>query len=66
MTLKFIGCDGSMGLEHGQVYEVELSTHNGLFWVRWKLRENLFGRDVPTRCAYRSIKSFAKNWALPV
>lgn len=53
-----------MGLEHGQIYDVKLSTHNGFFWVQWKWKENLFGRDIPNKCPYSSIKAFAENWAL--
>lgn len=55
MTLQFIGTDGSMGLTHGQLYDVDLSTHNGYFWVRWSSHS----------CPYRNVKLFAENWALP-
>ena len=52
--LVFIGTDGSMGLKHGKTYKVRLYTYGGKFWADWG----------PNCCPYKSVRSFALNWAL--
>lgn len=53
MRLKFIGKDGSMGLKHGNVYEISIFTHNGKIIVRLG----------PHRyCPYSSPQALAANW----
>ena len=56
MNLKFIGTNGSMGLIHGKVYNVNVFTKLNYILVTWK-------PDVI--CPYDSPQSFAANWAKP-
>lgn len=58
MILKFIGKDGSMGLEHGKKYKVWIDTSSdGMYiCVHWQ------GKDKPQCCPYSSPQSLAKNW----
>ena len=60
MYLKFIGEDGSMGLSHGRIYDVQVKTKNNYIWVI--IPNILF--DV-WKCPYSSPQSFAKNWEHP-
>ena len=57
MYLKFIGENGSMGLAHGRIYDVEIENRNGFIWVYVSYGEQ--------SCPYSSPQSFAKNWAKP-
>lgn len=62
MYLKFIGANGSMGLYHGKVYNVEVKTKNDMIWVlipNFELMHNVFGT---WKCPYSSPQSFAVNW----
>lgn len=53
MKLKFIGKDGSMGLNHGNVYDITIFTENGHIVVRLG----------PHRyCPYKSPQALAANW----
>jgi predicted DNA-binding WGR domain protein len=52
MYLKFIGMDGSMGLEHGKFYDVEIKTDGNYLVVSWDKR----------RCPY-TFNGFVTNWA---
>lgn len=57
MKLKFIGKDGSMGLRHGNVYNVTIFTDNGYILVRLG----------PHRyCPYSSPQALAANWTKEV
>ena len=58
MYLKFIGENGSMGLMHGRVYDVEkIASKNGFIIV-------YVGFCGPS-CPYSSPQSFAANWTKP-
>lgn len=59
MRLKFIGEDGSLGLEHGKVYNVSLKTYG-----KFLLAIIDVGWFYSVRCPYGSMKAFAKNWEL--
>jgi len=59
MILRFIGTDGSMGLQHNRVYRVNVSFHQNVIWV-----EVYSGFFQKTNCPYETINAFAKNWAL--
>lgn len=54
MKLKFIGKDGSMGLEHGKVYFVQIYTDRGKIYVAWGTGS--------CRCPYNSPQALAANW----
>ena len=58
MKLRFIGADGSLGLKHGEVYDVRLST------IEEVIKAHAWSRDDSfyVCCPYSSPKSFAKNW----
>lgn len=66
LTLRFIGSDGSMGLIHGRTYRVQLSIRDGYFWVRWHPGDRVYilSHGEPKECPYRSLNTFAQNWAL--
>ena len=62
MYLRFIGADGSMGLDHGKVYNVNVKTKNDYIWVtmpRFEFRHMVFG---VWKCPYSSPQSFSANW----
>ena len=63
MYLKFIGNNGSMGLCHGEIYEVRLKTKDDFIWViipNFELRDKVRGT---WKCPYSSPATFAANWA---
>lgn len=65
MLLKFIGADGSMKLNHGQVYNVAVVADDEYIWVkmpRFEFRERIFG---VWKCPYSSPQTFAENWSKP-
>lgn len=58
MIKKFIGEDGSLGLEKNAVYEVFLNKDiNNKYMAFIKLNKNKI-----IYCPYSSIKMFNKNW----
>lgn len=63
--LRFVGSDGSMGLERGEVYGCEVTgfgTGNGWLYLSvW--REG--SEHEPVTVPYRSIKTLMENWELP-
>lgn len=59
MKLKFIGANGSMGLEHGKLYKVSLRTAGKYLVVH--INKGLC-REIT--CPYSSMQAFADNWAL--
>lgn len=59
MRLKFIGEDGSLGLQHGKVYNISLKTYGGYIIATIQT-----GWISDTVCPYGSMKAFAKNWEL--
>ena len=59
MKLKFIGTDGSLGLQHGKTYEVNLKTAG-----RYLIARIQTGWISETICPYGSVQAFAKNWEL--
>lgn len=61
MNLKFIGTDGSMGLKHGEVYDVLIHClfRDSYILVKW-----LDGYET-RQCPYSSPAAFAANWAKP-
>lgn len=57
MKARFIGEDGSMGLKHGNVYEIVLFDYNGQPVVSWKYTKN-----YKESCPYSDFKKLAENW----
>lgn len=58
MKLRFIGADGSMGLEHGEVKTIAITTskykdHIAVFWYK---------NGEVHECIYKSLSSMCKNW----
>lgn len=65
MFARFIGKNGSMGLKHGEVYEIFLSDYHGLPCVHWaKLSDFLISRNLEGPCPYSSFKTLAENWEI--
>jgi len=60
MKLRFIGTDYSMGLRHGEVYNVSMKSSD-LYIVLFIRKSFLHGIE----CPYSSPQAFAKNWRLP-
>lgn len=58
MKLRFIGADGSMGLRHGEVKRISITTSRyrdciAVFWYKsGQIHE----------CIYESFSSMCKNW----
>ena len=63
MNLKFIGTGGSMGLKHGEVYEVSISALYSEPSIIVKWYDAVQGKGV--YCPYSSPAAFAANWARP-
>ena len=59
MKLKFIGADGSLGLIHGEYYNVSLDIQYHMLIARIKT-----GWISDTFCPYETLQAFAKNWSL--
>lgn len=59
MRLKFIGTNCSLGLQHGQRYNMELHTMGdslvATIYTSW---------ISAVVCPYSSLKEFANNWSL--
>ena len=56
MKLRFIGEDGSMGLKHGKIYEVDITIPKyGYIIVEWY-------NPYLTRCPYKSLSALCANW----
>lgn len=65
MKARFIGKDGSMGLTHGNVYEIVLYDIGGQPIVSWRcMRISKFGMPLfyKESCPYSSFKTLAENW----
>ena len=60
MKLRFIGTDYSMGLRHGEVYNVRMCA-SSRYIVAFIEKNFLHGIE----CPYGSPQAFAKNWKLP-
>lgn len=59
MKLRFIGADGSLGLQHGKKYEITLKTFNQYVVAIIKT-----GWLSDTICPYESMQALAKNWEI--
>ena len=59
MILRFIGTDGSMGLQNNRIYEVKVNFLQNEIWI-----EVYAGFFQKVYCPYETINAFAKNWAL--
>lgn len=62
MYLRFIGADGSMGLRHGDTYDVKINVKNNYIWViipKFEFRYKVWGT---WKCPYSSPQSLAANW----
>lgn len=57
MYLRFLGKNGSLGLIHGAIYDVNITSSEGHINVYWGHQ----GRKY-NRCIYASPQSFAANW----
>lgn len=69
MIAKFIGCDGSMGLHHGEVYKITITEKSQYIWVRWRPTEIVetalqLLSGSPCRCPYRSEQTLRENWEI--
>ena len=53
IQMMFIGQNGSMGYINGKVYDISLSTSDGMIWLNCKGHLD---------CPYQSISSLLKNW----
>lgn len=60
MVLRFIGTDGSMGLQKGREYEVHINVERTVIWL-----EIYMGWFRKTYCPYETLNALAKNWELP-
>ena len=64
MYLKFIGTDGSMGLKHGDIYDVYIETvcrfSGQILWTRIYTNGSFY-----IGCPYSSPQSFSANWESP-
>jgi hypothetical protein len=58
MKLRFIGTNGSMGLKHGKIYNVEIDASFGGKWI-WVYWNDFI---ISRACQYSSLKKFAENW----
>lgn len=65
MELKFIGDDGSMGLHHGEIYDVEIKT--GGKYIRVLIPGFRFSKNHlgTWSCPYTSPQTLSDNWTLP-
>ena len=52
LQMRFIGKDGSMGLEHGSVHWVRIYNNSRYIFVVW---EN-------NGCPYSSLRTLTQNW----
>lgn len=59
MKLRFIGTDGSMGLQHGRIYEVTFRNDKKCIVLIIKT-----GWLDDVICPYGSPQALAKNWSL--
>lgn len=57
MKAKFIGRNGSLGLENGKVYDIEAVPSRS-----WYPIQLLIGGKV--KCGYRSLETMLQNWEL--
>ena len=62
MYLKFIGNNGSMGLIHNKIYNVDIKTENNFIWVIIYGFKNHGKVSEVWRCPYSSPKTFSENW----
>lgn len=65
MKARFIGEDGSMGLKHGNVYEIVLYDIGGQPIVSWTYTKmSKFGMPLYYKksCPYSDFKKLAENW----
>lgn len=59
MRLRFIGADGSLGLKHGQTYDIKLNTFG-----KYVIATIKTGWISDTICPYSSMQALAKNWEI--
>lgn len=65
MLLKFIGADGSMGLQHGKIYNADVRTEGKYIWVTifyYEVREKVYKK---WQCPYSSPQTLSENWKRP-
>ena len=58
MLLRFIGRDGSMGLRHGEIYNVGVHSDTRFIWLHIRTS---FINEI--KCPYDTPQVFAKNWS---
>lgn len=67
MFARFIGEDGSMGLKHGNVYEILLYDFKGMAVVSWRCGK-ISNLGIPLyykkSCPYSDFKKLAENWEI--
>lgn len=67
MFARFIGEDGSMGLVHGNVYEIVLYDFKEKAVVLW-VYEKISKSGIPVyykgACTYSDFKKLAENWEI--
>lgn len=69
MVAEFIGCDGSMGLRHGEYYDITITKDSRYVWVRWHPKTLLEAASQvleakPCRCAYSNEAKLSENWKI--
>lgn len=52
MKARFIGKNGSMGLVHGRIYNIQIWSDNDYIYVRWG----------SLTCPYTNLKTLHENW----
>ena len=57
MKLKFIGKDGSMGLKHGNTYEVVLVCTELYIVLMWRTKQGI------CKCPYQTLAKVVENWS---
>lgn len=67
MEAKFIGSNGSMGLRHGQTYNITITKDSNYTWVTWKPKSIVLIAwqllaGIPCRCPYHNEQTLRKNW----
>lgn len=61
MKARFIGHDGSMGLRHGKMYDIQICCGKNFHAVLWKKG---FLTTCIGRCLYSSAEGVFDNWEL--
>lgn len=64
MLARFIGADGSMGLIHGNTYNIKVLAMSSNYAINLEIDTSLHNRGR-IYCPYDSLEALIKNWQLP-